>query len=46
MNYCSGLSVPAQVLSEAVLKRTTASATEQNERLPVWFAVMGFAHAA
>jgi hypothetical protein len=45
-DYCNGVSVPAHVLSAVVLKRTTASATEQNERTPVWFAVIGAAHAA
>ena len=44
-NYCSGVSVPAQPLSEVGLLRTTASATEQKERLPDWFGVTGLVQA-
>ena len=43
--YCSGDSVPAQVLRLAEFERTTASATEQNERTPDWFTLTGFVHA-
>ena len=43
--YCSGDSVPAQVARLAEFERTTASATEQNERTPDWFTLTGFVHA-
>ena len=42
--YCSGPSVPAQVLRLAELERTIASAVEQNERTPVRFTLTGFVH--
>ena len=44
--YCSGVSVPAQVDSVLIEKRTTPSPVEQKERTPVWFATSGFAHTA
>jgi hypothetical protein len=39
--YCSGVSVPAQAERAVLLYRTTASATEQKERTPVVFALIG-----
>jgi hypothetical protein len=42
--YCSGVSVPAQMLTEVPgISRTTASATEQKELTPVVFIVTGLA---
>ena len=47
LTYCSGVSVPAQVLTEVPgISRTTASATEQKEFTPVVFRVTGLAHTA
>ena len=39
--YCSGISVPAQLVAPAAATRTTASWTEQKTRTPVWFTPIG-----
>ena len=39
--YCSGVSVPAQLVASAAASRTTASWTEQKTRTPVWFTPIG-----